>query len=362
MSVHKDPHNKTWYVKYQNQTKRGFKYKKDAINYEAELILTTKNGECSRYLFDVMDEYLTIKKEEVQYTSFVKYEENVRLVMKKVMVNKPINTVTTTDCENYRIAVGHLRYATSLKNRCITGLKEVMDYAITHHYIVTNPAAAIKTFKKTNDEVIASKARESNIWTYDEFMRFMECVDGIGYKALYFTLFNTGMRLGEALALTWADFSDGKLSISKSCTKKTTKGPYEIKMPKSLSSIRTVYIDETLNQFLLDYKETVKNEEGFSEDSFMFGTSRPFPETCVQQRKNSAVRKSGVKNIRIHDFRHSHATFLINNGMNIVAVSKRLGHSDINITLKTYTHLLDEKHPEITNLLNKSSQNLLNQS
>jgi len=112
----------------------------------------------------------------------------------------------------------------------------------------------------------------------------------------------------------------------------------------------------------LDYKETVKNEEGFSEDSFMFGTSRPFPETCVQQRKNSAVRKSGVKNIRIHDFRHSHATFLINNGMNIVAVSKRLGHSDINITLKTYTHLLDEKHPEITNLLNKSSQNLLNQS
>lgn len=362
MSVHKDPHNKTWYVKYQNQTKRGFKYKKDAINYEAELILTAKNGECSRYLFDVMDEYLTIKKEEVQYTSFVKYEENVRLVMKKVMVNKPINTVTTTDCENYRIAVGRLRYATSLKNRCITGLKEVMDYAITHHYIVTNPAASIKTFKKTNDEVIASKARESNIWTYDEFMRFMECVDGIGYKALYFTLFNTGMRLGEALALTWADFSDGKLSISKSCTKKTTKGPYEIKMPKSLSSIRTVYIDETLNQFLLDYKETVKNEEGFSEDSFMFGTRRPFPETCVQQRKNSAVRKSGVKNIRIHDFRHSHATFLINNGMNIVAVSKRLGHSDINITLKTYTHLLDEKHPEITNLLNKSSQNLLNRS
>ena len=170
-----------------------------------------------------------------------------------------------------------------------------------------------------------------------------------------FTLFNTGMRLGEALALTWNDFSNSQLTITKSCTKKTEKGAYEIKMPKSISSIRTVSIDNTLNQYLLEYKSKVEKEKDFSPNMFMFGGVRPYPESCVSQRKNSAIRRSGVKKIRIHDFRHSHASILINNGMNIIAVSKRLGHSDINITLKVYAHLLEEKNEEITVFLEKSS-------
>ena len=137
--------------------------------------------------------------------------------------------------------------------------------------------------------------------------------------------------------------------------KKRKKGAYEIKMPKSISSIRTVSIDNTLNQYLLEYKSKVEKEKDFSPNMFMFGGVRPYPESCVSQRKNSAIRRSGVKKIRIHDFRHSHASILINNGMNIIAVSKRLGHSDINITLKVYAHLLEEKNEEITVFLEKSS-------
>lgn len=72
------------------------------------------------------------------------------------------------------------------------------------------------------------------------------------------------------------------------------------------------------------------------------------------------IKKSGVPRIRIHDLRHSHATMLINNGVNIVAVSRRLGHSDINITLKVYSHLLrkteDEMVTTISNLHRKSRE------
>ncbi|MBR2677045.1 MAG: tyrosine-type recombinase/integrase [Solobacterium sp.] len=57
--------------------------------------------------------------------------------------------------------------------------------------------------------------------------------------------------------------------------------------------------------------------------------------------------------------RHSHASILINNGFNIVAVSRRLGHSDVNITLKVYTHLLQKRDEEMMVFLDKSSQNLL---
>lgn len=69
--------------------------------------------------------------------------------------------------------------------------------------------------------------------------------------------------------------------------------------------------------------------------------------------------KSGVKKIRIHDLRHSHATILINNGINIVSVSRRLGHSDVNMTLKNYTHLLQKRDEEMMHLLDESSHNLL---
>ncbi len=67
-----------------------------------------------------------------------------------------------------------------------------------------------------------------------------------------------------------------------------------------------------------------------------------------------------IKKIRLHDFRHSHASNLIGEGMDIVAVSRRLGHSNIEMTLNIYTHLLKKNDEKITYYLEKSSQNLLN--
>lgn len=73
---------------------------------------------------------------------------------------------------------------------------------------------------------------------------------------------------------------------------------------------------------------------------YLFGGSTPLCPSPVQRQFTKAILKAGVKKIRIHDLRHSHATWLINSGVNVVAVSKRLGHTDINQTLETYTHLL----------------------
>ncbi|MBQ1324985.1 MAG: tyrosine-type recombinase/integrase, partial [Solobacterium sp.] len=66
---------------------------------------------------------------------------------------------------------------------------------------------------------------------------------------------------------------------------------------------------------------------------------------------NKAIAKAGVRKIRIHDLRHSHASLLINNGVNIVAVSKRLGHSNIEQTLQTYTHLLEKTDSQMLEII-----------
>ncbi len=93
---------------------------------------------------------------------------------------------------------------------------------------------------------------------------------------------------------------------------------------------------------------------GFTNEWFMFGRDKPLVLASIDRAKEVAIKKAGVKRIRIHDFRHSHASNLIASGVNIVAVSKRLGHSDVNMTLKVYTHLINDTNQQLIDILDKS--------
>ncbi len=326
--------------------------------YEAKMLLEPSSAIKCITFHELADEYLDFKKTDVQYTSYLKYEQAVKLMIKPNFPDKPINEITYSDCDIFREKVEGNWHATSYNNRLLTQFKGIFNFAIRRNYISSNPAALLKSYKKTAEELKLSKTRESNIWDYDEFSRFIDCVDDETYRGLFITLFNTGMRLGECQALIWTDFHNSSLSITKSCTKKTKKGSYEIKIPKNNSSVREIPINKSLNDYLLELKKSSqKTNPNFSENDFIFGGKKPLPQTTVERKKNVAVAKSGVKKIRIHDFRHSHATILINNGMNIVSVSKRLGHSDINMTLKTYTHLLEKRDEKMMAFLEESSHN-----
>lgn len=79
---------------------------------------------------------------------------------------------------------------------------------------------------------------------------------------------------------------------------------------------------------------------GFSDDWFMFGRTKPLFQKNIDRVKDKAIEKANVRRITNHNFKYPHTSNLIANGINIVAVSKRLGHSDINMTLKIYTHLI----------------------
>lgn len=109
-------------------------------------------------------------------------------------------------------------------------------------------------------------------------------------------------------------------------------------------------------RFLEDWK-CLKNKaeeyKDFKEEWFVFGNIYPFPETTIQKKKNNYCKEANVKQIRIHDFRHSCASLLINQGASIALLSKYLGHGNITITLNTYTHLYKSELDNITNILNK---------
>ena len=104
---------------------------------------------------------------------------------------------------------------------------------------------------------------------------------------------------------------------------------------------------------LIELRRIQDDYYGFDENWFVFGTFEPLGKSVLRTRKNKNCKLSGVKQIRIHDFRHSCASLLINNGANITMVSKYLGHKKIDETLNTYSHMFKDKLNDIVGTINQ---------
>ena len=177
-----------------------------------------------------------------------------------------------------------------------------------------------------------------NIWSVEEFNKFISVIDDSYFKLLFETLFWSGLRISELKALTKTDIKDNSLYINKILDSKYTKN---FTTPKTSNSFRKVLMPSWIIENLLN----IPND-------LLFPTS----ETHIRRKLNEYIAKSQVKPIRIHDFRHSHASYLFSKGVNIKAISTRLGHSSISITLDVYVHLLQDNQTEIIDLIEKEKR------
>lgn len=164
-------------------------------------------------------------------------------------------------------------------------------------------------------------------------------------------LFKTGMRNGEARGLQWKDidFNKGTVFIRKSVYS-LVHGNFIINEPKTKQSYRVIHIPESLLEDLKIYREITEYKEN---EDFIFGREKGIPRTSGY---NKSTLKRACRALKIeishHGLRHSHATFLVQNGISINVIQYRLGHSDIKTTLKTYTHIKFYEEKEILDILN----------
>lgn len=162
-------------------------------------------------------------------------------------------------------------------------------------------------------------------------------------------LYYCGLRKGELRVLTWSniDLDNKTLSVRKQITDCGGRvKSFEFSTPKTKSSVRT-----------LPLNKTPKNEQskiyGFNNNWFVTSDAFPLASNTITNRKNRNCELAGVPQIRIHDFRHSCASLLINNGANVTVVAKYLGHTKIEETLNTYTHLFNSALNEVVALIDK---------
>lgn len=192
-----------------------------------------------------------------------------------------------------------------------------------------------------------------SIWTYEEFKKFINCVDDIIYRTLYNFMFFTGCRLGECLALNFKDFDNNLININKTISKEKINGKRQITKPKTKKSIRKIHIDNLLKIEIKNLQEYYNNIYGtFQDDYFIFGGINPLAPTTIERKKNMYCKKANVKQIKLHAFRHSHASLLLEYGIPISEISERLGHSNINTTLSVYIHLIKNDEKKVLTAIN----------
>ena len=324
--------------------------KKDAEDEEALYRIKVNNKELTITSVTIKDAYLDYyryKTNSCKKQTLIRLSEYYNKYI-KFFENKKINDLTLNDYKSFINNLNNHNFSAAYKNK----LQGVLRCIINHSYKYYGTSNYILRFFENFNDVNHLK-KEMSFYNYEEFKKFISVIDDLNYKTFFEVLYFLGLRKGEAQALTWKDISFEKkeLKINKTLTTKIKGEKWTISTPKTKNSIRTLPIPQNLlNDLKSIYNCAIKYRD-FENTWFVFGNTVPFKETTICVKKNKYSKIAKIKQIRIHDFRHSCASLLINKGASIALVSKYLGHSNITITLNTYVHLFKNELQEMTKLL-----------
>lgn len=184
------------------------------------------------------------------------------------------------------------------------------------------------------------KNREMLFWTKEEYLKFADAMmdKPMSYYA-FEMLYWTGIREGELLALTPADFDFEKRTVTINKSFQHLNGRDIITPPKTEKSNRTIQLPKFLCDEMQDYLKMLY-DVGLEDRMF------PVTKSYLHREMDRGAKEAGVKRIRIHDIRHSHVSLLIDMGFSATAIADRVGHESIDITYN-YAHLFPSKQAEM---------------
>ena len=347
-----------WYYQVyyfdENGKQRKYHSKKFATRKEAQVAEANRLRKMRRKEINITDmtfielyeEFYEYKSDKVKETTLKSYRERINSL-------EPIHNVKIKDFDinhylSWRRWMSKRDCAIKTKNGYHKFFKEILNYGTRwHDFNFTQIYNKMEKFVDPN-----ALPKEMEFYTLEEFKQFISYEDEILFKSAFEVLYFCGLRLGELRGLTWDNINFEEMTISVKKNVVTVDGKVYVTTPKSKKSVRTIPLTQTLADDLKILKSNCKKYFGFNNKWYVFGDVKPITQERMRVRKNLLASKSGVKPIRLHDFRHSCASLLINNGANIMIVAKYLGHTKIDETLNTYSHLFKNKMEDIVKIMN----------
>lgn len=357
MAAFKDKKNGSWYVQFryvdwkgerQQKLKRGFATKHEALDWEREFLMQKR---CDPNMtFDSFAKlYEKDVKPRLKLNTWLSKESVIQKKILPYFAKRKLSEITPKDIIDWQNEIRLLtdskgeRYSPTYLKTIHNQLSCIFNHAVKYYGLTTNPAAKAGNMGK-------EERREIIFWTAEEYHKFSEAIMD---KPLSFYAFEMlywcGIREGELLALTPADFDFEKCTVSINKSYQRLNGQDLITTPKTEKSNRIIKMPQFLADEIQDY---LKMLYGIQPGDRMFTVTKSY----LHREMDRGAKEAGVKRIRIHDIRHSAVSLLIDMGFSATAIADRVGHESIDITYN-YAHLFPSKQTEMADKLNMERGN-----
>lgn len=353
MPAYKDNGTGTWFVKFyckdwtgENKQikKRGFATKREALDFERNYKIRQENN-----LDMTFENFWSLYREDVETrlkrNTWLTKEHIVRTKILPYFKNLKMNEITAADVRKWQNEMLAFRYengepySETYRKTMHNALSCIFNHACRFYNLKSNPARQAGNMGK-------EESKEMLFWTTEEYRKFSEAVmdkptSFYAFEMLYWT----GMRLGELLALSKADFDFEKNTVRINKSYQRLEGQDMITSPKTPKSNRTIKLPQFLVEEMREYFAMLYDH---GRDERIFPVTKSF----LHHEMERGSKAAGVKRIRIHDLRHSHISHLIDLGFSAVAIADRVGHESIEITYR-YSHLFPSKQVAMADKLDE---------
>ena len=357
MAIYKEDKTNTWRVIYRytdwtgerkQSQKRGFKTKREAQIWEREQ-LNKATADLDMTFDSFVEQYTADMQTRIKENTWATKEHIIRTKIIPYFGKQKMSSITAqqiitwqNELMNYKDENGKSLspvYLKTINNQ----LSAIFNHAVKYYNLRENPCKKAGSMGK-------KKNREMLFWTKEEYLKFAEVMMD---KPLSFYAFEMlywcGIREGELLALTPADFDFEKCTVSITKSYQRLNGQDLITTPKTEKSNRVIKMPQFLADEMQDY---LRQLYGIEPNDRMFTVTKSY----LHREMNRGAKEAGVKRIRIHDIRHSAVSLLIDMGFSATAIADRVGHESIDITYN-YAHLFPSKQTEMAEKLNMERGN-----
>ncbi len=359
-NIYKDNKRGTYYFRityYDKTNKRkeikrtGFKKRKDAVKKCNSIMNELEGaGQLNRLPFDKLAheyiEWYSVRRKSSS-TKSLKTHINNHLV--PYFGSMDVFNMTPQDIMKFQNKKMKENFSGDYLKKMHVYLVSTLNHAMKFYDLKQNVASVVGNFEVEN-------TKRLNYWTLEQYEKFYTVLPDIEQQAFFKTLFYSGARKGEVRALTWKDinFEENYISINKA--------DYHGKVtsPKTKAGVRDIYMPQHMMDTLKEFKNWYKENKIYKDDYVLFGSFfKSYSENKIDRWYSSSFEKANdtlqehekLPRIVLHEWRHSHASLLVNLGANVMIIAQRLGHSDTTEVYNRYGHLYPSTQKEIAKLL-----------
>jgi integrase len=274
------------------------------------------------------------------------YEEQVFYNILPVLGDKTIEEIDDKILQNFIFTLHNKRELAPSTIRA--------TYGIVSEVLGSASRKGLFDKRLLSDISLPREVKKLRVWDEDQINTFLNAPNTILNLSRHFIGFvisiQTGMRMGEVLGLRWQDIDFDKqiIYIRRTLSKIDEEGNYGFADEgKTASAIRTIYIPKSLIHSLKEHRQLIEKEQKILGDSYLdydlvlcTKNGNWVHPNNFRRAFKVTVEQLDIPMIRLHDLRHSHATFLLSKQVNPKIIQERLGHKNITVTLNTYSHAL----------------------